>query len=280
MKTPIDTENHSDTPPTIEWDSRGLMRGITYRYRPDSSIDWRAMIEPEFLAIQREYEAELKARFEVDDLKAIDRTKVPDRQLLILLGGIKRLLWLRGYESLIQRVDSITPEKAVCTCTITFAPNYETRMRPVTYSDVASASYANTSGDIPQMFLEATAANRALVRCVRGFLNINIVGKDEIGPSRFVKPFSGQASSTLLTATEAESTPPSTGFQGKDTLAKRCHEKGLTFEKVKEASITKYKAELKGNPEEWKSFDDIASLDAYTLLDKLSHAGAKKSKKE
>ena len=268
-------------PPTIEWDERGLMKGVEYKYRPDHSIDWRAMIEPQFLVVQKEYKDEAMARQNVTSLDAVDVTQVPDKQLLVLLGGWKRLLFLRGYESLIQHVDSVTPEKAVATCTITFAPNYETRMKSVTYSWTASASYLNTSGDIPQMFLEATAANRAFCLCLRGFLNINVVGKDEIGPARMAKR---EAAAQAPTVAEVESVHTSEGFKGKDTLSKRCYEIGISFDKLKEGAVAKYKEELKSDPTVWKSFDDIPSLDSWTLLDKLNKAvavvdGAKVKKK-
>jgi hypothetical protein len=259
--------------PSLAWDNRGLLVGTTYHYRADGGIDWRKMIPHEFLAIKREYEDELKVVFKTDDLARIDRSQIPDHKLLILLGGMKRLLWLRGYTSLSNPCTFVTPEKAVATCTITFAPNYETRGLPVTYSWTASASYSNTSGDIPQMFLEATACNRAFCLCLRGFLNIGVVAKDEMGPARMVRdkvvssPPGGAREGAGISE---EVAPPQGGFMGKDTLAKRCYELGIPFEKVKETALAKYKGELKGDPAAWVSFDDVTSLDAYTLLDKLS----------
>lgn len=264
--------------PSLERDARGLLKGVSYPIRADGAVDWRKMIPHEFLAIQREQEDEL-ARKHGKATAEIDRSLIDDRHLLILLGGIKRLLFYRGYTSLVQRCDSITPEKAVYTCTITFTGNYETCMVPVTYSDVASASYLNTSGDIPQMFLEATAANRALVRCVRGFLNINIAGKDEIGPAK-LKRTEGSAGRSYPAASgdgsialaEAVASAP-TGFYPKDTLARKCQEIGLTFEALK-LGASKYAAELSTSPADWKGFDDVVQLDAYVLLDKIAKNAA------
>ena len=258
--------------PTLARDERGLLQGVTYPFRADSSVDWRRMIPHEFLVIQKTYEEDL-VRKHGKPAAEIDRSLVEDRQLLILLGGIKRLLFYRGYTSLIQRCDSITPEKAVYTCIITFTGNYETGMTPVVYSDTASASYSNTSGDIPQMFLEATAANRALVRCVRGFLNINIAGQDEIGPAIFKKNGAIPVGTTVSSMTEEVASTP-IGFQAKDTLARKCQEIGLTFEMLK-LGASKYGAELTSKPEEWKSFDDVAPRDAFVILDKIA-----KSKEE
>ena len=267
---PLDPAVIPSAPPTIEWDERGLMKGVTYKYRADNSVDWRAMIEPQFLVVQRENEKSVLAAQGVTSLAEVDVTKVPDKQLLVLLGGWKRLLFLRGYTSLTQHSDFVSPEKAVSTCSITFAPNYETHMLPVTYSWTASASYSNTSGDIPQMFLEATAANRAFCLCLRGFLNVNVVGKDEIGPSRFTRKTETAAPASDTSDPEPA---PQAGFQAKDTLAKRCSEIGLSFDKLKEGA-TKYKGELKTDPTTWVSFESITSLDAWTLLDKLTKAAA------
>ena len=60
--------------------------------------------------------------------------------------------------------------------------NYETGGQPVSFSAIGDASLSNTF-DFAQNYLAAIAENRAFVRCVRNFLKINIVAKDEIGPS-------------------------------------------------------------------------------------------------
>lgn len=273
----IPTDAPHPAPPPITWDSNGLMRGVTYTYRSDNAIDWRAMIPREFLVIKRENEASIMRAQGVATSDLIDSSKVPDHQMQVLLGGWKRLLFLRGYTSLTNPCTFVTPEKAVATCTITFAPNYETRGLPVTYSWTASASLHNTSGEIPQMFLEATACNRAFSLCLRGFLNIGIVGKDEMGPARrgageeVVKAV--LATQTVVDTASAESIePPKAGYQPKDTLSKKCAEVGITFEKLKEGASTRYRAEMQSEPANWTSIDDVPSLDAWTLIDKLSKA--------
>lgn len=241
------------------YNERGLRTDTTYVFNDDGSVNWKKMIPSEFLATKHEYKDALTKQY--GDLSLVDPTTLDDKYLLILLGGIKRLLSLRGYRSLVRKVDLASPERCVVTCTIEFAPNYETDMVAVTYSDVASASLYNTSGDINQQFLECTAANRALVRCVRGFLNVNVVGKDEIGP----KPSGGAP----VTASNQEVESAPTGFHPKDTLAKKCHEQGLSFDQIKKAAI-KVRAELKSDPEVWTAFEDVPSLDCYTLLNKLT----------
>lgn len=279
----------SDVPlPALQTDERGLLRGVHYVYLPNGAINWRAMIEPQFLAVKKENEEFLAAQHGTTNMASIDRAQIPDHMLLVLLGGWKRLLWLRGYTSLTNPCTFVTPEKAVATCTITFAPTYETRMQAVTYSWTASASYANTSGEIAQSFLEATACNRAFSLCLRGFLNIGIVGKDEMGPTlRATKEHPPQSVPAPArpasfpepqvraeTGRTAESPPPQAGFQGKDTLAKRCHESGLSFERLKAGAI-KTKAALKSDPSTWTSFEDIPSLDAFVLLDRVTRSAEK-----
>ena len=53
----------------------------------------------------------------------------------------------------------------------------------VLYEEYANATSENTN-DFCLKFLETIACNRAFVRCVRNFLNINIVGVDELDNSR------------------------------------------------------------------------------------------------
>ena len=67
-------------------------------------------------------------------------------------------------------------------CRVTFLPNYETGSKAVTFQDMANATLNNTSS-FATKFLETIACNRAFVRCVRNFLNVHIVGDDEIDKS-------------------------------------------------------------------------------------------------
>lgn len=257
-------------PTSFARDSRGLRTDITYHYRPDLTVEWRRMIPSEFLYVAKEYETEVAQQFG-KPLAEIDVYQVDDRKLRVYLGGWKKLLAIRGFTSLTNPCTFVTPEKAVATCTIQFTPNYETDMQPVTYSWTASASYANTSGDIAQLFLEATACNRAFSLCLRGFLNVNIVGKDEIGPSRRSK---GADQASQPTTDQPTDAAPTTTIVAADTLHKRCAEKGLTFEQFKTAALN-YKAELTGDPTKWTQYSDVEGPDAWTLLGKLKAAGEK-----
>src|SRR6056300_1922725 len=63
-----------------------------------------------------------------------------------------------------------------------FSPNYETFGQSVIFQDMANATLDNTSS-FATKFLETIACNRSFVRCVRNFLNVHIVGDDEIDKS-------------------------------------------------------------------------------------------------
>src|SRR6056300_486813 len=78
-----------------------------------------------------------------------------------------------------------------------FSPNYETFGQSVIFQDMANATLDNTSS-FATKFLETIACNRAFVRCVRNFLNVHIVGDDEIDKSS-LSPSSNNSSAGSLT---------------------------------------------------------------------------------
>lgn len=238
------------------------------------------MIKPEYLAVQSEKKEEVEMRYN-KKVKDLDLSTLPDYYLIILLGGIKDLLRIRGYRSLTNRVDYVSEQKAVVTTTIEFVPNAETGGAPLIYSDTASASVYSVSG-VFQLHLEAIAANRSLVRTVRNALGINIVGKDEFD-ERANKAYLSNGGAALLTPkVQAPDSPPeATGFAPFNVLSNRCKELDISFAKMKEAASA-YKAELKSDPSEWQDFSSLKDhrTDCYTLLTKIN-AGqdAKKGKK-
>jgi hypothetical protein len=150
----------------------GLIDGVDYVFNDDDTIDWRAMIKTDHLVPDRNKTSET------------DVTKLPDAKLIILLGGIKELAQIRGYTSVKYDVKCPSSEYVVATCTIDWIPNYETEGQAVTFSAIGDASPNNTTS-FAKNFLGATAENRAFVRCVRSFLKINIVGKEELPGDSF-----------------------------------------------------------------------------------------------
>ena len=161
-------------------DSNGLVEGVEHTFNEQGFVDWRKMVKPEYLVPNRDRTSET------------DVTKLEDKNLLILLGGIKELAQIRGYSSVEYDVVSPSADYVVATCRIKWTPNYETEGREVVFSAIGDASPENTT-DFTKWYLAAMAENRAFVRCVRNFLKINIVGNDELEKMTFAKPFSPQS---------------------------------------------------------------------------------------
>lgn len=234
----------------------GLLENVDYHFKEDGSVDWRSMIKPEFLYPN-------KGWFDMRNQEmpsSIDGLK--DNQLLIMLGGIKDLARLRGFNSVrfsTEREEDYVTAK----CTIQWNGNYETDGSSITYEDIANATGENTD-DFCYKFLETIACNRAFVRCVRNFLNINIVGADEIDKSPSTAPkgtSSGKASSFVPI------TP--SGLLEKNLIDRH----GIdTFEAFKELLRDLWKSEKYVNEsvKDWNDFGDIPAKEARKLISIIS----------
>ena len=154
----------------------GLVEGVEYKYNEDGSINWRAMISAEHLYPN-------KGWFEARNQPMPNSTEgLEDYQLLIKLSGIKELAKLRGSLNVSYDIVKCDIDHVAIKCTIDWLGNFESENQSITFQDVANATAYNTS-NFAQKFLETIATNRAFVRCVRNFLNIHIVGADEIDTS-------------------------------------------------------------------------------------------------
>jgi len=171
-------------------DENGLLANQSYEFHEDGSINWRAMIGEEHLFPNRDW---FKTR-NMQYPSSIEGLK--DHQLLIKLSGIKELARLRGIEEVRYKVEKCTEEHVAVICTIKFTGNYETNGNSVIFEDMANATVNNTS-DFGQIFLETIACNRAFVRCVRNFLNVHIVGDDEINKNNGKKNTALQKNESL-----------------------------------------------------------------------------------
>ena len=167
MAAKTKTANKSIPPKIIKRNEHGLMEGLDYIYQENGLVDWRKMIKPEYLVPNRQRTQET------------DVSQLKDRDLIILLGGIKDLAQIRGYKDVRYDIKFASIESAAASCTIKWTPNYETEGQEVSFSAIADASLENTSS-FGKLFLGAIAENRSIVRCVRNFLRINIVGQDEV----------------------------------------------------------------------------------------------------
>ncbi len=237
-------------PDVYKRNEHGLLENVNYTFNEDGSVNWRAMIKPEFLYPNKDW-------FSVRGQEAPNSIEgLEDRQLLIMLGGIKELAKLRGYTSVDFDVKNISDKYVTAKCTISWLKNYETAEVTTNYADVANATESNTD-DFCMKFLETIACNRAFVRCVRNYLNIHIVGADEIDKSK------GADNSTTVEYDAPAITP--TGLLEK--ILKDKH--GVdSFEGFKNVLRDLWKAEKYRNEsaKNWASYSDISAKEARKLI--------------
>jgi hypothetical protein len=191
----------------LKRNSDGLLSGpaVKYVFNKDGSVNWRKMVNKEFLVPN-------KQRTNETDVSLLE-----DKDLLILLGGIKELAQIRGFSAVSFDVAAATQEYFATSCIIDWIPNYETDGKPVSFSALADAHVENTYS-FASNFLAAIAENRSFVRCVRNFLKINIVGQDEMGTSG--------SSKSQKQPTKLDSNPST-------LLKKVMEEKNVSFESIK-----------------------------------------------
>jgi hypothetical protein len=223
----------------------GLIENLEYKFTDHGMVDWRRMINKEFLVPNRD-----SLKNKELDLKKINVEELPDNQLLILLGGIKELAQIRGFEQVEYEVISASMDYVAVKCSINWIPNFETHGIKVRFSALADAHLDNTK-DFAKNFLMAIAENRAFIRCVRNFLRINIVGNDEIGKS----------STTIAEAQESSaemSSPPQPIALLKQTMQKY----GISFSQLKERAAQK---KIEG-AESWEKEEDIPTLTMFHII--------------
>ena len=210
---------------------------LNYIFNDDGTINWRKMVKTEHLVPNRQKTQET------------DVSKLQDKDLLILLGGIKELAQIRGYTSVEYKVVAASESYFATSCRITWLPNYETGGKEVVFESLADATLNNTKS-FAKFFLAAIAENRAFVRCVRNFLKINIVSQEELGDAKLLDDSSP--------VNENPTSPQS-------LLEKVMKEKGVNFDTLKKRLI-KEKFE---NSENLNSIADISKVKIFELIDRL-----------
>jgi hypothetical protein len=226
----------------------GLLNEVGYEFDEDGSVNWRSMIKDEHLFPNKSW-FDLRKK---DIPRTIDGLK--DHQLLIKLSGIKELAKLRGFSDVSYEVVKCQPDHVAVICKVTFLPNYETGSKAVTFQDMANATLNNTSS-FATKFLETIACNRAFVRCVRNFLNVHIVGDDEIDKSN------------SLPQNSINQSPSLTPYSMVESLAK---------EKLNCSNFEEFKVILRDwwksgkyqneNAKNWNSYEDIEPTDSRILM--------------
>lgn len=241
VQTVEETKEKSNTaipPIQLRRNEYGLLESIDYKYRKDGSVDWRAMVSKEFLYPNK------------DKTKETDVSKLKDNELVIMLGGLKELARIRGYKSIEFVTNNPNSNFASTTCKITWVPNYETEGREVTSSDGSCAHIENVN-DFMAPFLTECSINRSFARCIRSFLNINIVSHEELFDRRKVAQPEGGENSPYA------------------TLENCMKSQNLTFEKLKEKCI-KAEAYTFDNPEKWNSIKDISKKEVFYIMSVLN----------
>jgi len=241
--------DNSFGPSSYKRDKNGLLENVQYIFNEDGSVNWRAMIKEEHLFPNKSHFEMFKKPMP----KTIEGLK--DNQLLIKLSGIKELARLRGFDSVSYETVKCDPDHVAVKCQVSFIPNYETQER-VYYEDMANATFNNTSS-FATKFLETIACNRAFVRAVRNFLNVHIVGDDEIDKSD-----SSQKNITEISS--GVSLSPNSMLESASTKDLNCS----TFEEFKDYLRKLWAENLYRNDKikEWKSFSDIPAKEARILL--------------
>jgi len=227
----------------ITRDDDGLISdgSIEYIFTEDGLIDWRKMVKNNWLVPNKQRTDET------------DVSKLKDYQLIILLGGIKELAQVRGYTNVDYTVTSPSSDYVVATCNIKWTPNYETEGQTVTFSAIGDASPTNTAS-FARHFLGPIAENRAFVRCVRNFLRINIVAKEELGETKL-------STGTNLLFEETEENTSTPMFFLKQIMK----EKGVNFEQIKKKLVKEQYEEA----ETLNSLDSLPKNKMFELIERI-----------
>ncbi len=169
----------------IKRNEMGLIEGVEYKFTEEGMVDWRAMIPEKFLYVnndtKRKDKIEKKYKKPFDQIDII-KDKVEDVDLVQLLGAAKYLLKLRGFTEVISIPNECSEQYASVNCSIKFIPNFESEGQSQIYTENACAHQNNTNS-FTRHYLVEMATNRALCRCVRSYLGISIVSKEELGAS-------------------------------------------------------------------------------------------------
>jgi hypothetical protein len=232
----------------------GLIDGVEYKFNEDGSINWRAMIKPEHLYPNKDW-------FETRKLQVPDSIEgLGDHQLLVKLAGIKELARLRGFLDVQFKIETISSHYATAVCSISWMPNYESDGNAQTFTSTANATSENCSG-FGVKFLEPIAENRAFVRSVRNYLNIHIVGDDEIDKSKNKVAY--EESESIV-----QSLTPQSALKNSAKQNLGCED----FEAFKKHLRKLWKDETYKNEEaaNWNSFEDIPIKESRKLLSIVS----------
>ena len=242
-------ENYKDGPFKLNRNDYGLLQNVDYKFTEDGFVDWRAMISPKFLYPNKGWfeRAKKETPSSIEGLE--------DHQLLCKLGGYKELARLRGYSNIAYRLEYL-PNGVSAVCTIQWIPNYETGGYTI-YESIANSTSENC-GEFSSSFKETQAENRSLVRCIRNFLNIHVVGDDEMPKGKVEEEYKNYDPS--------HPSAPS-ALDPQRTLEQHAQKKYKTW-----ADFRKFLMEQKYQKSEdkvWNGYSDIPPVDCGKLINLL-----------
>lgn len=154
--------------------SQGYYANINYPKNEFGRINWKEMIPKEYLVVNKEYFDRVGKPYpaEAEGLR--------DQELLVLLNGFKWLARIRGYNELLFPTIVSSPYHCTVECRIKWIPCEDNDYQTDISSGIGDATPDNTTS-FTKFYLGPMAENRSFVRCVRNYLNISILGKEEIG---------------------------------------------------------------------------------------------------
>lgn len=235
----------------------------TFILDENGNINWKAMIPAKFLYvnndIKKRQQIEKKYGKSYEELDPI-KDNIADSDLICMLGGLKHLLKLRKYKSVRSSIKESGRDYASVNCSIVFKGRQDIKgeEEDVEYSDNACAHTDNTTNFAKHYLLEM-ATNRALARCIRSFLNINVVSKEELSEN-----------SNLV-----EEAP-----QNDDIPTKKLEEvmknNNITFDMLRERMV---KDSIKGAAD-FKSVKDVPGEIKFVYIDKIKKKFENKQAKQ
>lgn len=264
-------EEKNLTTPLFKRDINGLVEGLEYHFLPNGLVDWEKMINPAHTVLFKDKRHLIEKQYgpfaETQTKLQAGEVEVDSKFKLVLLQGWRELAIVRGYRG--YEYTHFNSQDGLCSvaCKIYWIGNFETEMTETFSVDGADASIRNTN-DFAQSYLTTIACNRAFGRAVRSYLNINILGADEISE----KSGGGQVQSTSGGNDEV-SMVPNPSF----TLEKFAKDAGIKdfgafkiylfklikkgYEVISEEDYPKWK--------EYNSFEDIPKRTCIGLIGKL-----------
>lgn len=261
-------------PPNIyKRNDLGLLNGIDYKFNKDNTVDWRKMLNPKYIVLNKEKKDIIEKKYGrgFDELQAAiqngtqDPEDVDNAFQLILLAGIKELARLRGFEKVSYQVINANPEYVAASCTIDWIPNYESNNQFVAFSSLADVHLGSVSQGFSK-FLSATVENRSFVRTVRNFLNIHVVGADELEGATPME--------------ESQSTPDVSPTSPQFPLIQKFQELNSEFS-VSFAALRKALVEQKNMDfaVKWTKIEDVPKENSYEVLSIVAEILEKKRNK-